>query len=240
MEYIRLSDERGRANFGWLKSQHTFSFGSYFDSEHMGLSSLRVLNDDRVAPGAGFGTHGHRDMEIISYVIKGEIEHRDSMGNHFVIPAGEVQRMSAGTGITHSEYNPSTHQELRFLQIWIQPNRKGIAPNYAQKKIEQHEALTALITPKGEHGTLSINQNASMYRMALNRDEELTLSIDRKRKGYLHILSGDAQIESDIAGNNGISSIELSSGDGIGSARPRKLLIKSRSEFSALWFDLPG
>ena len=147
MNYIRKSDSRGKVNFGWLNSKHSFSFGSYYDPQHMGWSVLRVINDDQVSAAAGFDTHGHRDMEIISYVLEGAIEHKDSMGNQFVLPAGEVQRMSAGSGITHSEYNHSKTDSLRFLQIWIQPKQLGILPSYQQAKIPQDLAMTALVTP---------------------------------------------------------------------------------------------
>ncbi|KZZ46584.1 pirin, partial [Thalassolituus sp. HI0120] len=162
-------------NFGWLNSQHSFSFGHYYDPKHMGFSALRVINDDSVAPGAGFDTHGHRDMEIISYVLEGAIEHKDSMGHSYIVPAGDVQRMSAGTGVTHSEFNHSKQHNLRFLQIWIQPNKLGITPGYQQQKIEQRGKLTPLVTPDGSDGSLSIQQDVSLYRVALNRGESLQL-----------------------------------------------------------------
>ena len=157
MIYHRPSYERGSANFGWLDSKHSFSFGNYYDPEHMGVSALRVINDDTVTPGAGFGKHGHRDMEIISYVLDGAIEHKDSQGNQFVVKAGEVQRMSAGTGITHSEFNHSEDDALRFLQIWIIPNEMGIEPEYEQKLIEQNGKMTPLASPDGVDGSLTIH-----------------------------------------------------------------------------------
>ena len=132
MNYIRRADERGHADFGWLDSRHSFSFGEYHDPDHMGFSNLRVINDDTVAPGAGFGTHGHRDMEIISYVLSGAVRHEDSMGNRFVVPAGDVQRMSAGSGVLHSEFNDSDEAPVHFLQIWITPSEMGLAPSYEQ------------------------------------------------------------------------------------------------------------
>lgn len=189
MLYQRRADERGRANFGWLDSRHTFSFGHYHDPKHMGISALRVINDDTVAPGAGFDTHGHRDMEIISYVLSGAIEHQDSMGNKFVVPAGDVQRMTAGTGITHSEYNHSKTEALKFLQIWILPNQRNLPPGYEQKAIEQRGRLTPLVTPDGRDGSLIVHQDASIYRIQLQDGE--TEALDTSRGvGYLHVIEG--------------------------------------------------
>ena len=229
MDYIRTADSRGHANFGWLDSRHTFSFGSYYDPKYMGISALRVINDDTVSGGAGFDTHGHRDMEIISYVLEGAIAHRDSMGNQFVIPAGEVQRMSAGSGVTHSEYNASADETLRFLQIWIQPNVRSISPSYEQAYIEQNGALTPLVTPDGRDGSLSMHQDASLYRLRLAAGESHTLALD-ERAGYLHVIKGTAQ-----SGTH-----QLSAGDGIGLISSERLELRSGSEgFEALWFDLP-
>ena len=139
MTYIRKSESRGKANFGWLQSKHSFSFGNYYDKNHMGVSVLRVINDDLVMPGKGFGEHGHRDMEIISYVIEGALKHEDSTGNKYIVPAGDVQRMSAGRGVMHSEFNASNKEKVKFLQIWIQPNVLGIKPSYEQKNITQNK-----------------------------------------------------------------------------------------------------
>lgn len=232
MNYYRPSSERGRANFGWLDSKHSFSFGHYYDPKHMGFSVLRVINDDAVSPGAGFDTHGHRDMEIISYITQGAIEHKDSMGNQFIVPAGEVQRMSAGSGITHSEYNHSRTAPLKFLQIWIQPNVRGIAPSYEQKRIEQSAQLTALVTPDGKDGSLRMHQDASLYRLQLNKGESLQLP-ENWRHSYVHVTQGSATL-SDIHGQ-----FELASGDGYGTDAS-DILIESVSEkFEALCFDLP-
>ncbi|SHF14397.1 hypothetical protein SAMN04487965_1472 [Microbulbifer donghaiensis] len=229
MDYIRKADARGRANFGWLDSRHTFSFGSYYDPKHMGVSVLRVINDDTVKGGAGFGAHGHRDMEIISYVLEGAIEHRDSIGNRFVVPAGEVQRMSAGTGIQHSEYNASRSAPLKFLQIWIEPDVMGIPPSYEQARIEQRGPLTPLVTPDGRDGSLSMHQDASLYRLRLQPGEQFTLQTGG-RSGYLHIVDGSA--------NAGSS--KLAAGDGVGFTRTREQgIVAGTAGLEALWFDLP-
>ncbi|GAB2887151.1 pirin family protein [Microbulbifer echini] len=230
MFYFRPSQGRGQARFGWLNSKHTFSFGHYYDPKHMGFSALRVINDDIVRPGAGFDTHGHRDMEIISYILTGAIEHCDSEGNRFVVPAGEVQRMSAGTGITHSEYNHSKSQNLRFLQIWIQPNRRGIKPDYEQRSIAQIGKMTPLVTADGRGQSLSIQQDANLYRLQLTCGE--TISLDTlERPGYLHVIEG-------ATGVNGRH--RLSAGDGLGLFKERIQLESSAEGFTALWFDLPA
>jgi len=237
MLYIRRANERGTANFGWLNSHHSFSFGHYYDPRHMGISALRVINDDEVAPGAGFDTHGHRDMEIISYVLEGAIEHKDSMGNQFVVPAGEVQRMSAGTGITHSEFNHSAERPLKFLQIWIQPNQLGIKPGYEQKAIAQKGTLTPLVTPDGREDSLSIHQDADLFRLELNpenseQDQEVDLQYQRAC-GYLHIISGQAEIITDS------QSLSFSAGDAL-AIQDETLKVRSKDKLTALWFDLPG
>ncbi|WP_444920015.1 pirin family protein [Microbulbifer sp. CnH-101-G] len=230
MYYFRPSQERGQARFGWLNSKHTFSFGHYYDPKHMGFSALRVINDDTVMPGAGFDTHGHRDMEIISYILQGAIEHKDSEGNRYVVPAGEIQRMSAGTGITHSEYNYSKSDQLKFLQIWIEPNRRGVKPSYEQKSITQHGKLTALVTSDGRDNTLSIHQDASLYRLHLKTGETITLDT-RERPGYLHVIDGEASVND--------KSI-LASGDGLGLFKEEIQLQAARDGVTALWFDLPA
>ncbi|GAA6169652.1 pirin family protein [Sessilibacter corallicola] len=228
MRYYRRAKNRGTEQLSWLTSKHTFSFGSYYDPNHMGISALRVINDDLVSPGAGFDTHGHRDMEIISYVLEGSIEHRDSLGNRFIIPAGEVQRMSAGTGITHSEFNHSGNESLRFLQIWIQPNVAGSQPSYEQKSIQQSDVLTPLVTPDGRDGSLSMQQDASIYRLQLAPGETFSLA-KSNRPGYLHILNGSGEI----------GQCTLSEGDGLG-ILDEAITIKANQPLSALWFDLPS
>ncbi|WP_102794353.1 pirin family protein [Bowmanella denitrificans] len=228
MDYIRLADSRGRANFGWLDSRHTFSFGHYHDAQHMGISALRVINDDRVRGGAGFDTHGHRDMEIISYVLEGALQHKDSTGNEFNIPAGDVQLMSAGSGILHSEYNASRTDTVHFLQIWIQPNVRGVKPGYQQATIKQHGKLTALVTPDGRDGSLSIRQDATLSRLALPAGESIELYVG-SRSGYLHMLSGQAH-----SGQQ-----RLQGGDGVGLVRSDALVLQADTDLQALWFDLP-
>lgn len=228
MDYYRASEHRGTVDIGWLKSKHSFSFGHYYDPKHMGVSVLRVINDDTVMPGAGFDTHSHRDMEIISYVLKGKIEHKDSMGNHFQIPAGEVQRMSAGSGITHSEYNASSNDTLHFLQIWIKPNVMGSKPGYEQKSIPQTDKLTPLVTPDGANGTLSIQQDASIYRLRLKQGDSIALST-KGRTGYLHLIEGSLKTG---AG-------QLVAGDAMAISNQSQWRVTAESQLEALWFDLP-
>ena len=235
MNYLRRNEERGQASFGWLDSKHSFSFGHYYDPQHMGVSVLRVINDDTVAPGAGFDTHGHQNMEIISYVLEGTIEHKDSTGNHYRIPTGEVQRMSAGTGVTHSEYNASKEAPLKFLQIWIQPKEVDIEPSYEQRAIEQNTALTPLVTPDGEADSLHIHQDARIYRLRLQQDEAVALT-SRGKHGYLHIIKGSADVKAQS------SAMALTAGDALGGALESENSIQVRAssdDFEALWFDLP-
>ncbi len=228
---VRHANDRGRANFGWLDSKHTFSFGHYYDPKHMGFSALRVINDDTVTPGAGFDTHGHRDMEIISYVLEGEIAHKDSEGNIKVLPAGEFQLMSAGSGIYHSEFNHSTTHSLHFLQIWIQPNVIGQKPGYQQKDFGQADGLTPIVTPNGEHGTLSIKQDARLYQLILPAADEVELPITEGRSVYVH----------QIAGTLHVDNTTLSAGDGAKVSAQTRLTLKNASEtpVKALVFDLP-
>lgn len=192
---LRKAQDRGQADLGWLKSQHTFSFSSYYDPAHMGISSLRVINDDRVVPGAGFDTHGHKDMEIISYVISGAIAHKDSFGNIKTLPAGEFQLMSAGKGIYHSEFNASNTEPLHFLQIWIQPDTLGIDAGYQQKAFVQTSALTPVVTPTGENGTLKVQQDATLYRLQLAPTEQVTMEqVQTNRNLYVQLVEGQLSI----------------------------------------------
>ncbi|MFB2679644.1 pirin family protein [Shewanella mangrovisoli] len=196
---IRKAQDRGQADLGWLKSQHTFSFASYYDPQHMGVSSLRVINDDRVAPGAGFETHGHKDMEIISYVISGTIAHKDSFGNVKTLPAGEFQLMSAGKGIYHSEFNASNTESLHFLQIWIQPDTLGIDAGYQQKAFEQTSALTAVVTPTGENGTLKVQQDATLYRLMLAPREQVHMpQLKSQRQLYVQLVEGTLKVNDQV------------------------------------------
>lgn len=227
---IRRSHERGGANFGWLDSKHTFSFGSYYDERHMGFSALRVINDDRVTPGAGFDTHGHRDMEIISYVLDGEIAHKDSEGNVATLPAGEFQLMSAGSGIRHSEFNPSRTKGLHFLQIWIQPNVYGETPGYQQKDFGSNPGLTLAISPDGEAGSLVIKQDARIYQLLLAPSETAQLNTNTDRHYYVHVIDGELK----IAGET------VKPGDGVKLADISSLQLNARAQaVKALVFDLP-
>ncbi|MEG3753405.1 pirin family protein [Psychromonas arctica] len=228
MKYIRRAEDRGVANFGWLQSKHTFSFGSYYDPKHMGISVLRVINDDMVLAGKGFEEHGHRDMEIISYVIEGVLKHEDSSGNNYLVPAGEIQRMSAGRGVMHSEFNASQTDKVKFLQIWIEPNVKGIKPSYQQKQIHQQGAFTKLVTPNGEDSTLSINQNASISRLVLAAGETFQLQTEA-RIGYLHLIKGEISADGQV----------FKQGDAFSIDPEQETLITANTNIEALWFDLP-
>lgn len=228
MKYIRKSADRGQANFGWLQSKHSFSFGNYYSEKHMGVSVLRVINDDMVMPGQGFGKHGHRDMEIISYVIEGALQHEDSTGNKYIVPAGDVQLMSAGSGVTHSEFNASKTDKVKFLQIWIQPNIIGIKPSYKQKSIVQKGPMTPLVTPTGKQGSLSIHQDASLFRFVLKANENFTLTT-AKRLGYLHLIKGEVIVDDQ----------QFSAGDAFAVEPEQKLALTATSAIEALWFDLP-
>jgi len=227
---IRRSEERGAAQFDWLNSRHTFSFGSYYDPAHMGYSALRVINDDEVIPGAGFPTHGHSDMEIISYVLEGEIAHRDSEGNIATLPAGEFQLMSAGSGITHSEFNASKKDKLKFLQIWIRPNTYGQAPGYQQKDFGRNDGLTLVISPTGEQGSLVIKQDAKLYQLLLQPGGSAHLENPYKRKHYVHVIDGELMLEGEL----------LKAGDGASLEGVDDLqLVAGNQNVRALVFDLP-
>ena len=194
---VRRSDERGHADHGWLKSHHTFSFASYQDPEHMGFRSLRVVNEDRVAAGQGFGTHGHRDMEIVSYVLDGELEHKDSMGNGEVLRPGEFQRISAGTGIEHSEFNPSKENATHFYQIWLRPEQKGIEPSYEQKAFEPADRanrLQLVASRDGQDGSLVVHQDAKIFLTDLSDGQEVVYPIATGRHAWVQVLRGNASV----------------------------------------------
>ena len=194
---IRKSGERGWADHGWLKSFHSFSFADYHDPAHMGWGNLRVINEDRIAPGTGFGTHGHRDMEIISYVLSGELAHQDSMGNVVGIPPGDVQRMSAGRGVMHSEFNHAEGQVTHFLQIWIEPNVTGIAPSYEQVSVpalEKRGRLRLIAAHQPDAGAVAIHADACVYAGLFDGAESATLAIDPARKAYVHLVRGALQV----------------------------------------------
>ena len=194
---LRKSEDRGHANHGWLDSYHSFSFAGYHDPEHMGYGPLRVINEDRVQAGAGFGTHGHRDMEIISYVLDGALAHQDSMGNGSAIMPGDVQRMSAGTGVRHSEHNHSQSGATHFLQIWIEPKFTGIKPSYEQKHFsadEKRGRLRLIVSPDGRDGSVSMNQDAFLYAGLFDADESAERVIAASRRGYVHVARGSVSV----------------------------------------------
>ena len=226
---IRHSDERGPANHGWLQSRHTFSFANYYDPEHMGVSALRVINDDKVTPGKGFGAHSHQDMEIISYVKKGSIEHKDSMGNVEKLPAGEFQLMTAGTGVTHSEYNPSATESLEFLQIWIQPDVVGIEPGYQQKLFDTRQGLQLIASPDARDESLMLHQNAFLYQLRLNADHTASHQLDSGRTIYVHVVSGVISVNGE----------QLNEGDGATIVGVDAIEFVGAENSEALVFDLP-
>lgn len=229
MNKIRRSGERGLADHGWLQSRHTFSFAGYHDPAHMGVSALRVINDDKVTPGNGFGAHSHRDMEIISYVKKGRIAHKDSMGNVEQLPAGEFQLMAAGRGITHSEYNPSETEPLEFLQIWIEPDVQGIEPGYQQKRFESRPGLQLIISPDGREESLQIHQDACLYQLHLQAGESVSHSLDVERNAYVHVVSGKLGVDGET----------LSEGDGAAFSETNRINFVAMETTEALVFDLP-
>ena len=194
---VRPQDERGVANFGWLDSRHSFSFGSYYDPKHMGFASLRVINEDKVIPAQGFGTHGHRDMEIISYVLSGELAHRDSMGNGSVIRPGDVQRMSAGTGVRHSEYNASDLNPVHFLQIWLMPDKNGLEPSYEEKNfssVDKQGKLVLVGSPDGRDNSVTIHQDVNLYLSSLSEGDRLTYEIAEERAVWLQVIKGKVEL----------------------------------------------
>jgi redox-sensitive bicupin YhaK (pirin superfamily) len=228
---IRRAAQRGVANFGWLDSRHTFSFGSYHDPQQTGFSDLLVINDDRVQPAQGFGTHGHRDMEIFSYVLEGELEHRDSMGNGSVIRPGDVQVMSAGTGVRHSEFNASASDLVHFLQIWIVPDRRGVEPRYQQRHFDaagKRGALRLIISPDAADGSLSVYQDARVYAGLFDGDEQQTLLLPPNRHAYVHVARGSLQV-------NGT---RFGAGDGARVRDERELRLDGGEQAEVLLFDL--
>jgi quercetin 2,3-dioxygenase len=228
---LRKSQDRGYADHGWLKSFHSFSFAGYHDEAQMGWGNLRVINEDRIAPGTGFGTHGHRDMEIISYVLSGNLAHKDSMGNVKGIPPGDIQRMSAGKGVMHSEFNHAQGQETHFLQIWIEPNVTGIAPSYEQQTVQAAEKtgqLKLIAAPAGEGGSISIHADARLYAALLGEVEQAKLTLDPQRKAYVHLVRGSLSV-------NGQA---LQGGDAVKLEGESLLTLDAANDAEVLVFDL--
>ena len=228
---LRGSEERGYADHGWLKSHHSFSFAGYYDPNHMGWGNLRVINEDRIEPGAGFGKHSHRNMEIISYVLSGELAHQDSMGNIKGIPPGDVQRMSAGTGVTHSEFNHAKNEFTHFLQIWIEPNIQEIKPGYEQKTIpvaEKRGLLRIVASPTGEEGSVQIHADAKLYAGLFNGQEKAALILDPNRKAYVHVIKGQLLVNDQ----------ELNAGDALLLEQETQLNICNGKDAEVLVFDL--
>lgn len=228
---IRKSSDRGYADHGWLQSHHSFSFAGYYDPRHMGFGNLRVINEDRIAPGTGFGTHGHRDMEIVSYVLAGELAHKDSMGHTSVIRPGEVQRMSAGTGVMHSEFNHAAGQATHFLQIWILPEHQGIAPGYEQKMFadaDKRGRLCLVASRDGAHGSVRLHADAALYAGLFSAGESATLDLDPQRKYYVHLVRGRLQV-------NGQA---LAGADAALLAQEERLVLEGGADAEVLVFDL--
>jgi len=230
MMKIRKANERGHAEHGWLDTYHTFSFADYYDPNWMGFRSLRVINDDLVMPGRGFGTHPHRDMEIITYILNGALEHKDSMGNGRVIRTGEVQYMSAGSGVQHSEFNPSKDEAVRLLQIWIQPDEKGATPRYAEKSLANAPAGTFLLiaSKTGRDGSIGIRQDADLWMAKLGNGDQVTHKLARGRHGWLHVAEGEVSL-------NGK---QLSGGDAAAVDEESILELSATKPSQVLLFDL--
>jgi redox-sensitive bicupin YhaK (pirin superfamily) len=232
MIVVRKSERRGHADHGWLDTRHTFSFGDYVDPEHMGFRVLRVINEDRVAPGTGFGMHRHRDMEIISYVVSGALEHKDSMGHGAVLKPGEVQRISAGSGIAHSEFNPSNSEPVHFLQIWLLPQAPGLSPNYEQRAYpasERQGRLRLVASPDGSDGSVTIQQDARMYAALLGPGQSLAYQLANDRHAWLQVVMGTITV----------NKVSLQAGDGAAISGETSLTIAATAPSELLLFDLP-
>jgi redox-sensitive bicupin YhaK (pirin superfamily) len=232
MIVLRRADERGYADHGWLKSFHSFAFADYYDEDHVEFGPLRVINEDRVAAGAGFGTHSHRDMEIVSYVLAGQLAHKDSTGTTSTIRPGDVQRMSAGSGIQHSEFNPSRSETVHFLQIWIQPDVRGIAPGYEEKRFEAADKrgrLRLIASPDRAEGSVLLHQDARIHAGLFDGGERASLPIEPDRRVYVHVARGSVHA----------NSIELSAGDAMKLTDAPELILERGREAEVLVFDLP-
>lgn len=229
MIHLRKADMRGHANHGWLDSWHTFSFADYYDANFMGFSALRVINEDRVQPGQGFPTHPHKDMEILSYVLEGAIEHQDSMGNKEHVPAGDFQIMSAGTGVRHSEYNPSNSEPLHFYQIWIIPDRQGITPRYEQKSFTEKHGRQLVLSPDARDGSLKVYQDMELWRWAMSDKEQAKFDIKEGRRLWIQVVKGNVEVN----GN------QASASDGVAIWDEASMNITAYGDSEVLIFDLP-
>ncbi len=230
---VRPASGRGKTKIDWLDSRHTFSFADYHDPEHMGFGVLRVINDDRVAPARGFGTHPHRDMEIVSYVVSGALQHKDSMGTGSVIRRGDVQRMTAGTGVLHSEFNPSKDEAVRFLQIWIVPMQRGLLPDYEQKTFASEQKrgkLRLVVSPDGRDGSLTVHQDVSMYASELGSGERVGLDLAEGRSAWVQLVSGRALA----------SGVALEEGDGAAVRGEKRIEIVAEKDAELIAFELAG
>jgi redox-sensitive bicupin YhaK (pirin superfamily) len=229
---LRKGADRGHADHGWLRSYHSFSFADYYDPAHMGFGPLRVINEDRVAPGKGFGTHGHRDMEIISYVLEGALEHKDSMGNGSVLRPGDVQRMSAGRGVMHSEFNHSPTALVHFLQIWVEPGVRGIAPGYEERHFDaasKRGRLRLVASPDGRDGSVTIHQDAFVYASLLDGAERVTHRLAPGRRAYVHVARGTLAVNGQ----------PLGAGDALKASGVGEIVLEQGADAEALVFDLP-
>jgi hypothetical protein len=228
---LRLASQRGLGRHGWLDSAHTFSFADYYDPQHMGFRSLRVINEDRVRAGAGFGTHPHRNMEILSYVLAGSLQHRDSLGNGAILRPGELQRITAGTGILHSEFNPDAQEPVHFYQIWLLPQHADSAPSWQQKAFDplaRRDRLQLVASPEGNDDSLTIGQDARVYLADLSRDAEVVHEMRPSRHAWVQVLRGTV----------GVGEWKLQTGDGLAVSEEKQLLLRGQSEAEILLFDL--
>lgn len=233
MQEIRRSSERGHADHGWLDSYHSFSFAGYFDPKHVSFGPLRVINEDRVAPGQGFGTHGHQDMEIISYVLEGQLAHKDSMGNGSVIRPGDVQRMSAGTGVQHSEFNPAPDEPVHFLQIWIVPGQKGIKPGYEEKRYSEAEKrgkLRLIASRDGAAGSVLVHQDVQLFAGLFDAGEQASLDVAPGRRVYVHLARGELRVNGE----------QLQAGDALKLSQVETVELSQGESAEVLVFDLPA
>ncbi|VEG69476.1 pirin-like protein [[Pasteurella] aerogenes] len=228
MFYVRKANERGHANHGWLDTNHSFSFDTYYDPRFMGFSDLRVINEDRIKPGFGFGAHPHNNMEILSYVLQGAIAHKDSMGNVQELKAGEVQIMSAGTGVVHSEYNPRDDEELHFYQIWIQPSVRNIQPRYDQKAFANKEGATLLLSPEAEGDSFKVYQDMKLWRYQLKANQQETIDLNRKRNYWLQMVKGEITVGGQ----------KVTTSDGVAISKENAAAIETSTDAEFLFFDL--